>query len=220
MAVALVQKASGTGTTVVLGTAPTPGNIVTITVADVGLLAGITVLDSNLVPLTQRQLQSAAAVSCAVYDYTVTGTPTGTYTIAVSVTRSAAYEVSGAALASSTYSGNFAAASGTTLVSTLPGVLNGDLQVTGFAQGGSSSFPTATFSNGTASTDTQNTNGVISHGLATATASSTSTIGTIASGQQAAMTYATYTAGGGGGGVTAGLYPFEGVYPGGMPGMT
>lgn len=219
MAVALVQQVNGSTATITFATPPANGTIVSVMVGATSDLTSVTVKDSNLVALTQRVLATpGAAIWVALYDYTVSGTPTTTYTVSLS-TSSCAYNFSGAS-GTPSYAMNSTAVLASTLVSTISGVATADGQVTMFRAASAGTGATAAFSNGSTVTDIANTVLVEAHAIATATASSTSTITTGVVGIAGAMVYGNYTASGGGGGGTSGNpTPFMGVYPGGMPGM-
>lgn len=217
MAVALVQQVNGVSITVPFGSPPANGTIVAVMLSALTDLTAVTVKDSNNVSLTQRLLATpGAGVWCALYDYTVSGTPTATYTVSVAGSANA-YNFSGAT-GTPGYAMNSATVLLTTLVATIPGVNNGDGQITQFRAVSGGTGASALFSNGTTVSDLANTTGAVAHGLATATASSTATITTGVAGVAGAMVYAAYTAGGGGA-TTGSLTPFMGVYPAGAPGM-
>ena len=219
MAVALAQ-AVVVGDTV-FASPPANGTIVSIALAATTDLTSTTVTDSNSVALTQRILvtDGGSHVWAAVYDYTVVGSPTATYTVTGGAPAKNSYNISGATLASTAYTSAFAAVLGATLIGTIAGVNNGDLQISLFRTSTAGTGASTLFSNGSTVSDIANPTIAGAHAFATATISSLATVTTGSATNPGAMVYASYTAGGGGGGVAGSIFPFEGVYPGGMPGM-
>jgi hypothetical protein len=208
---------AGSGLTIALPIAPKNGDRVTILAANSTTLAAVTCLDSNLAALTQ-QLSAGNLASTefvAIYDYVVSGSPTATYTFSTSILNFAiAYELAeitaGLAMSATATNAVVSIAQGTLL----PGTLQLALCMTGTA--GATLVPT--FTNGVGITDVTSTQQSAGHARATSENASTVSFNTGTSGSIVAGSM-TYPSTGGGEG-SGGEFPFMGVYPGGMPGMT
>lgn len=172
-----------------------------------GVLTSTTVTDSNGLALTQHQpaanCVAANALCGGIYDYSVSGSPTKTYTLSGINLPLSAYnlvEASGVALTGAAYAANNATTVTTTLVATIAGVKATDLGIGSLNLTADIGTPTVALSNG--SNVTAGGFGVTA--IATATTSSTFTATASTSMANPVVLYADYRIeedgpGGGGG---------------------
>ncbi len=189
----IVQKICGIpSTTLSFGVAPSNGNIVTVTETGVPG-GGVGVRDSNVVSLTYRSLMAGGAQGTQIQDYTVSGSPTATYTFTGTPLPSEAcmYELSGVAIPGA-YTPQFGGSAVFTQTLTLTGVVSGDIQICVANTYGTLS--SLTMANGGAVNDAFfGVSGIgFAHATATSTASSTCVSTSTAFGN--ATTYADYPA--------------------------
>ena len=194
-----VKGINNPGTSPAFTSAPTNGNVVSILLVSQADLTSVTIVDSNSVSLTQHALTTFGGTGFfgAVYDYTVSGTPTTTYTISGAGGTTAIVEMleMNGVSAAGTYQAGTQTTSPT--VVTIPTVASGGLQGACYRGASNGAATTLTLSNGTQTNDLTSNNFFSTHAVATATASSTCTYTNSSPGSGGVM-YADYTASGGG----------------------
>lgn len=184
----------GAVTTCVLSSTPNNGDVVAFAVADANLTA-FTVKDSNSVALTLHDICSTGTTSpcSAVWDYTVSGSPTATYTMSSAPTIWGGVDLSNAAGTS-----QYGAGQGTSGTSVNTGLVigNGDLQLCALGTGAASSGTSLTFSNNNAGSVSlgSTAHNVLEYTSSTGSGSSTCT-GNWTTSAGNALVYADYSSG-------------------------
>ena len=195
-AAVVVQVATcSSATTCAFTNAPANGDVVAFFVFSAGVLTSTTVADSNGIALTQHQPASNCvalnALCGGVYDYSVSGSPTKTYTLSGITLPLSAYnlvEASGITLTGAVYAANNATTVTTTLVATIAGVKATDLGIGSLNLTADVGSPTVALSNGTNVT----AGGFGVTAIATTTASSTFTATASTSMANPVVLYADY----------------------------
>lgn len=134
---------------------PTNGNVVIFFIFSTGVLTTTTVTDSNGLVLTKHtptgNCVAANALCGAIFDYSVSGSPTKTYTLSGITLPLATFnllEVDDIALTAATYAANNATTVTTTLVATIAGVKATDFGVGSLNLTADVGAPTVALSNG------------------------------------------------------------------------
>lgn len=215
-AAVVVQVATcSSATTCAFTNAPANGDIVAFFVFSTGVLTSTTVTDSNGVALTQHQPASncvaANALCGGIYDYSVSGSPTKTYTLSGITLPLSAYnlvEASGITLNGATYVANNATTVTTTLVATIASVKATDLGIGSLNLTADVGTPTVALSNGSNVT----AGGLGVTAIATTTTSSTFTATASTSMANPVVLYADYRIEEDGPGGGAGSAPWIGAF--------
>jgi len=162
------------------GSAPANGDVIVVFGYGAGSAGPSSATDSNSVSLVQREVQtSTLAATSWLFDYTVSGSPTNTYTCNASTTNACFafgwIEISGVKATPGTYNGAFSNSANVTV--SLSNATGNIFVCAGASNGGG----TITLS-GVASTSTLFNNGGLAqiYGVANASSSSCVTTGTVA----------------------------------------